>query len=67
MIATIIIFITLLPLRIIHLFPTHKPLGLLLLKDDYGIFHVHYDLSVFSAHKGNTGTDESEQVLIQKN
>ena len=43
-----------------------KPLGLLLLKGGHGIFlNLHEDNGVCCAHTGNTGIDESAQVLTQ--
>ena len=47
-------------------FPCHRPLGLLLSKGGHGIFNVRNDGSACCAHEGETGTDESVQVLTQK-
>ena len=49
------------------MFPCHRLLVLLLLKGGDGIFNVRNDLCACCAHEGETGTDESAQVLTQKN
>ena len=41
--------------------------GLHLSEDGHGIFNMHTDLNVCCAHEGKTGTNESVQVLTQKN
>ena len=65
-IATIIfLFIPLLSC-IICVCPCHRPLGLLLSKVTLGSLTCGNDLSAYCAYGGETGTDESAQVLTRK-
>ena len=45
----------------------HRPFFLLLSKDGRGFFNVCNHLSACGSHAGETGTDESAQVLTRKN
>ena len=47
-------------------FSCHRPLELVLSKGGPGIFNVRIDLNACCAHEGDTGTDESPQVLTWK-
>ena len=54
-------------LCIICMIPCHREgQNLLLMKGGHGIFKVGHDLKAYCAHKGETGTDESAQVLTRK-
>ena len=63
--ATIIILIILYLLYIIDVFLSHWLLCLLLPKDGHGIFNVRNHFSACRPHEGETGPDESLQVLIR--
>ena len=53
---------------VLSVFPHHWLLGLLLSKNGHGIFNMHNHLqNDRGAHKGVTGTEDSAQVLTEKN
>ena len=65
-VARIFIFIVLLLLCVVCVFPCQQQLRLLLAKGGHGVVNVRNDLNACCEHENETGTDVSAQVFIRR-